>query len=142
MHDLPTPRRNAAVRTRRPLFVVLVASALAFAGGLPLLVSADDATPGETRRFEVTASRYAFDPDRIEVRQGDHVELVLRSADTIHGLAIDGYGVKVAIPKGGEEVAVEFVAHRPGTFRMKCSEYCGSGHRRMQGRLVVSKGGQ
>ena len=55
-------------------------------------------------RFEVTASRYAFEPARVEVRQGDVVELVLRSADTEHGLAIKAYAVKVAIPKGGESV--------------------------------------
>ena len=89
------------------------------------------------QRFEVTASRYKFEPARIEVRQGDVVELVLRSADTEHGLAIKAYAVKVAIPKGGETVVVSFVASRPGTFPIECSEYCGSGHKRMKGELVV-----
>jgi cytochrome c oxidase subunit 2 len=91
----------------------------------------------EVRRFEVTASRYRFDPPRIEVRQGEVVELVLRSLDTDHGMAIKAYGVKVAIPKGGEPVGVSFVASRPGTFPFECSEYCGSGHKRMKGELVV-----
>ena len=95
-----------------------------------------------TQRFEVTASRYKFDPARIEVRQGDVVELVLRSADTDHGLAIKAYGVKVAIPKGGETVGVSFVASRAGTFPIECSEYCGSGHKRMRGELVVTEKAQ
>jgi cytochrome c oxidase subunit 2 len=95
-----------------------------------------------TQRFEVTASRYAFDPARIEVKQGDVVELVLRSADTDHGLAIKAYGVKVAIPKGGESVGVAFVASHVGTFPIECSEYCGSGHKRMKGELVVTEKGQ
>ncbi len=95
-----------------------------------------------TQRFEVTASRYKFDPARIEVRQGDVVELVLRSADTDHGLAIKAYGVKVAIPKGGETVGVSFVAGRAGTFPIECSEYCGSGHKRMRGELVVAEKAQ
>ena len=103
--------------------------------GLPDLAA--DA-PG-TRRFEITASRYQFDPARIEVRQGDVVELVLRSADTDHGLAIKAYDVKVAIPKGGEAVGVAFVAKRAGTFPIECSEYCGSGHKRMKGELVVAE---
>jgi plastocyanin len=51
----------------------------------------------QPRRFEVTASRYKFEPARIEVRQGDVVELALRSADTDHGIAIKAYAVKVAI---------------------------------------------
>ncbi len=125
--------------------IVLAATAVglatAVAGPLPLALGSEE--PGSApRTFEIAASRYAFDPSCIEVRQGEHVKLVLRSVDTTHGLAIDGYGVKVAIPKGGEEVSVEFMAHRPGTFRMKCSEYCGSGHRRMQGRLVVTEAGK
>ncbi len=95
-----------------------------------------------TRRFEITASRYQFDPARIEVRQGDVVELVLRSADTDHGLAIKAYDVKVAIPKGGEAVGVSFVARRVGTFPIECSEYCGSGHKRMKGELVVAEKSQ
>ena len=95
-----------------------------------------------TQRFEVTASRYKFDPARIEVRQGDVVELVLRSADTDHGLAIKAYAVKVAIPKGGETVGVSFVASRAGTFPIECSEYCGSGHKRMKGELVVTEKAQ
>jgi len=92
---------------------------------------------GSAQRFEVTASRYRFEPARLEVRQGDVVELVLRSADTDHGLAIKAYAVKVAIPKGGETVGVSFVASRSGTFPIDCSEYCGSGHKRMRGELVV-----
>jgi len=91
----------------------------------------------ETRRFEVKASRYRFEPDRIEVAVGEVVELVVRSSDTDHGLAIKAYKVKVEVPKSGEAVGVSFVASRAGTFRIECSEYCGSGHNRMKGELVV-----
>jgi cytochrome c oxidase subunit 2 len=102
-----------------------------------LPVGAGPSAAGSALRFELTASRYKFEPARIEVRQGDVVELVLRSADTDHGLAIKAYAVKVAIPKGGETVGVSFVASRSGTFPIDCSEYCGSGHKRMRGELVV-----
>lgn len=95
-----------------------------------------------TLRFDVTASRYKFDPARIEARQGNVVELVLRSADTDHGFAIKAYAVKVAIPKGGETVGVAFVASHVGTFPIECSEYCGSGHKRMKGELVVTEKAQ
>jgi cytochrome c oxidase subunit 2 len=102
-------------------------------------VAADTPAP---RRFEVTASRYKFEPSRIEVARGDVVDLVLRSADTDHGLAIKAFKVKVPIPKGGEPVAVSFVASRAGIFPMECSEYCGSGHKRMRGELVVAERAQ
>lgn len=111
-------------------------------GLVPACVRAFAADAPETRRFEVTASRYQFDPARIEVRQGDVVDLVLRSADTDHGIAIKAYAVQVAIPKGGETVGVSFVASRAGTFLIECSEYCGSGHKRMRGELVVAEKAQ
>jgi cytochrome c oxidase subunit 2 len=111
----------------------------AVAGVVPAGARALVADAPETRRLEVTASRYKFEPRRIEVRQGDVVELVLHSADTEHGLAIKAYKIKVTIPKGGETVGVSFVAGRAGTFPIECSEYCGFGHRRMKGELVVAE---
>jgi cytochrome c oxidase subunit 2 len=89
------------------------------------------------RSIEIVASRYAFTPPVVEVRRGELLELVLRSTDTDHGLAIKAYHVKVRIPKGGATVHVQFVAERAGRFPFECSEYCGSGHKRMRGELVV-----
>ena len=122
---------------RKRLLGVLSTAAL---GLLP--AGAASSAAEATQRIEVTASRYKFDPARIEVRHGDVVELVLRSADADHGLAIKAYKVKVAIPKGGETVGVSFVASRVGTFPIECSEYCGSGHKRMRGDLVVTEKAQ
>jgi cytochrome c oxidase subunit 2 len=138
-----SPSRRTGVSAS---WLVLSPAALVLAvvvgGGWPRLALGSDESGKTPRTFEIVASRYTFDPARIEVGQGDHVRLALRSADTTHGLEIKGYGVKVVIPKGGEEVGVEFMAHRPGKFRMKCSEYCGSGHRRMQGWFVVAEAGK
>ncbi len=95
------------------------------------------------KEFQITASRFAFDPETIEVTEGDQVRLTLRSADTTHGIAIPELQVKAKIPKGGAPVTTEFVASKPGTFVIKCSEYCGPGHKKMLGSLVVApKGGQ
>jgi cytochrome c oxidase subunit 2 len=103
-----------------------------------LLALAPWAGTAEPRRFELTASRYKFEPERIEVRQGDTVELVLRSADTDHGLAIEAFRLKVRIPKGGAAVTASFVAGQAGQFPIECSEYCGTGHKRMRAELVVT----
>ncbi len=100
---------------------------------LPLLAA--DLPPART--IEVTASRFRFDPPAIEVEEGERVLLLLRSADGTHGFAIKGYDVKTKIPKGGDIVRVELVASRAGRFEIACSEYCGSGHRRMKGTLLV-----
>lgn len=135
------PRRPVGGASVGTILMGLAMGVASTAATIPLLALGDELPTTAPRTFEITASRYTFDPDRIEVQEGDHLRLILRSTDTTHGLAIDGYGVEVVIPKGGEEVSVEFMAHRAGVFRMKCSEYCGSGHRRMQGRLVVTEAG-
>jgi cytochrome c oxidase subunit 2 len=116
---------------------VLVGAACV-AGLVPVVRGALKDRGPAVRTFEVTASRFKFEPDLLEVAAGDEVRLVLRSADSLHGLEIKGMKVKVKIPKGGEPVSATFVASRPGTFEFTCSEYCGLGHRNMKGRLVVT----
>ena len=96
----------------------------------------------EARSFEVTASKYQFEPAVLTVDQGDHVTITLKSSDRSHGFAIKEFGVKTDIPAGGGTVSVEFVADKPGTFVFSCSKYCGSGHGRMKGQLVVKAKGQ
>ena len=97
-----------------------------------------DSRPAPARVFEMTASRFKFEPSTLQVAEGDRVRLTLRSGDTEHGFAIKKLDVKVAVPKTGEPVTVEFVAGKAGTYDFKCSEYCGSGHGRMKGQLVVA----
>jgi cytochrome c oxidase subunit 2 len=125
---------------RAPGRQTIVAFGMAAALGAAT-AEARQAQPGPTgegvKSFEVTASRFRFEPAVLEVAEGDTVVLTLRSADTTHGLAIKALGVKIVIPKNREPVQVRFVAPRAGTFDITCSEYCGSGHRRMKGQLVV-----
>ena len=90
----------------------------------------------EIKTIDVIASRFEFEPATISVVEGDRVRLRLRSADRTHGLGIKAFRVKAQIPKAGQ-VAVEFVADRAGTFEITCSEYCGTGHSAMKGRLIV-----
>jgi cytochrome c oxidase subunit 2 len=113
---------------RLPAFVLIVTAALP---------AAPDELPPGTRSFDVVASRFKFEPDLLEVDEGDRVVLRLRSADTAHGLAIKEFKVKKDLPDTGEVITVEFVAAKAGTFKIECSEYCGKGHSKMRGRLVV-----
>ena len=83
---------------------------------------------GSLRQFDITATRFQFDPDRIVVNQGERVRIVLRSTDVDHGFAVVDYDVDVVIPAGGEPVTVELVADRAGVFPFTCSKFCGSGH--------------
>jgi len=123
-------------RGARVSVLVLLAAA---AGGWPAARAQEPAAHAKT--FEVTASRFAFAPDVLEVSEGDEVTVTLRSADTAHGFEIKTLGVKMKVPKGGDPVTVTFVARRAGRHAITCSEYCGSGHRRMKATLVVGAAG-
>ena len=89
-----------------------------------------------TRRVSLSASRYAFDPARIEVAQGDLVRIELRTLDIAHSMTIDGYRIsKSAGP--GAPVAFEFRVDQEGTFPFYCNLQIDEGCRQMRGELVV-----
>ncbi len=89
------------------------------------------------RSFQVTASRFQFQPSRLEVNLGDRVRIILRSTDVDHGFGLPVFDVEANIPASGEPVAIEFTADKPGTFPFGCTTFCGDGHFGMVGELVV-----
>ena len=91
----------------------------------------------EPRIIEITARRFAFEPAQIEATVGEHLQLVVRSEDGVHGLEIKKLKIKKEVPRGGEPVTIDFTATTEGTFPILCSEYCGKGHNDMTGMLTV-----
>jgi cytochrome c oxidase subunit 2 len=115
------------------------------AAGTALLLGAaamshqqDPAAASAPRTVEVVASKFSFEPSRVEVAEGERVKLVVKSADGVHGVEIKKFKVSKKIPRGGEPVEIEFVANAPGEYPILCSEYCGKGHEDMKGTLVVT----
>lgn len=92
---------------------------------------------GNIKEFSIIAKDFEFTPSTITVNKGDTIKLNIRSEDTVHGISIPDFNVNKDIP-AMEEVSVEFVADKSGTFPFKCSVYCGSGHKDMKGTLVVN----
>ena len=119
--------------TRNVIVLVLTVSATAIGVPAPPVKGGVD----EVKTIDVVASRFKFEPAIISLVEGDKVRLRLHSVDRTHGIEIKAFRVKALIPKTGEAVTVEFVADRAGTFDITCSEYCGTGHRAMKGRLIV-----
>ena len=111
-------------------------AALAVAAA-PALTRAEAPAPRAVT-VEMTAKRFAFLPEQVEVVEGDEVTINVRSADGTHGIEIEKLKVKKAIPRGGEVVTLSFTAPAPGRYVIKCSEYCGRGHDDMKSVLVVA----
>lgn len=97
----------------------------------------DPATASAPRVIEVVAKRFAFEPARIEVTEGERVRLVVKSGDGVHGFEIKKFKVAKTIPRGDTAVTIDFTASAAGEFPILCSEYCGDGHEDMKGMLVV-----
>lgn len=126
--DVPFTRFGSAV---------VAGAALLLACAMGAYARQDSATAAAPQVFEVVVRRYGFEPARIEVREGAHVRLLVRSADGIHGVGIRPFDVSTTVPRGNTPVTIDFVADAPGTYEILCSEYCGSGHDAMTGTLIV-----
>ena len=106
---------------------------------LALLITVVQArTTDSIRTIDVTLSRYAFSPERIETRVGEPVRLNIVSTDGTHGFQVRGLGLNVRVPAGATAVTIDLTPREAGTYRISCSEYCGTGHSRMQASLIVS----
>lgn len=95
------------------------------------------AQTAEPRVIPIVARRFAFEPSQIEATVGERLQLVVTSADGVHGVEIKKFKVKKEVPRGGEAVTIEFTATTEGSFPILCSEYCGNGHNDMTGMLIV-----
>ena len=93
----------------------------------------------------MTAVRSSYEPNKIEVNQGDHVTIYLtnieQTTDESHGFGLTDYNINVVIDPG-ETKTIEFVADKPGVFAYYCTNFCSALHQEMQGYLLVKpKGG-
>jgi cytochrome c oxidase subunit II len=104
---------------------------------LVVLGYAAGASAAETRVIKMTAEKYHFTPETINVNLGDTVVLEVTAIDTEHGFGLSAFNIdKDLLP--GQTVRIEFVADKKGEFTFKCTHFCGWGHFWMDGKLIVS----
>ena len=89
------------------------------------------------KEMSIIAKRYEFLPGQVEVEKGQPVKLYVTSLDVAHGIAIDAFEIDQKVEKG-KLTTVEFVPDKAGEFEIRCSVFCGSGHGRMKGKLIVT----
>jgi len=104
-----------------PLKATLLLAAVLFALG----TSAGQAD--SPKRIEITASRFKYEPDKITLKKGETVILVLRSTDVTHGLKVPEMNVKTEIKKD-KETEIQITPEETGHFVGKCAHFCGKGH--------------
>lgn len=129
-------------------FVAILGLALLGAFAYTYLYAFDTATQpasagaaGPDRVIEMVADDWYFEPDTIEVTEGDRVRLIIDSRQSKtgeygHGIAIPALGIDRELP-AGETTTIDFVADEPGEYTFSCNVYCGDGHSDMDGTLIV-----
>jgi cytochrome c oxidase subunit 2 len=103
--------------------------------GLAPILQPDADLPGR-RAITLTARKFTFDPDVIDVRHNDVVRLTITSADIAHSFTVDAYRIQKRIPPGGT-VTFEFRADEVGRFPFYCSMRADPGCAEMRGELIV-----
>jgi cytochrome c oxidase subunit II len=103
--------------------------------------SAQTESAGSVHEIKMTAKRYQFDPNDITVKQGEHVRLIITALDRDHGFKLAAFDINQKLKKG-DPTTIEFTADKAGTFTFRCSQFCGLGHLKMKGKLVVETPGK
>jgi plastocyanin len=86
--------------------------------------------------FVVHARRYAFEPARLEVHQGDLVRITLRTDDIPHSFVVDALRIAKKAT-ADHSVTFELLADRAGVYPYYCNLTLENGCRSMVGQLVV-----
>lgn len=99
---------------------------------------------GNSVTVKLVAVRSSFEPNKIEVNQGDtvtiHITNIEQTTDELHGFGLNEYNINVVIDPG-ETKTIKFVADKPGVFPYYCTNFCSALHQEMQGYLLVKGGG-
>jgi cytochrome c oxidase subunit II len=95
-----------------------------------------DPEPAGRRTVAITARKFEFEPEVIDVRRNDVVRLTLSSPDITHSFTVDAYRIQKRIPAGGS-VTFEFRADEVGRFPFYCSMREDPGCENMRGELIV-----
>jgi cytochrome c oxidase subunit 2 len=119
------------MRLHRLVLPVFILSVVALAA-----VAAQEPVPA-VKEIAITAKKYEYIPNKIEVPVGTAVRFKITAEDNEHGFEIEGVKDScVEIPKG-ETKTVDYKATKTGVVNFKCCHFCGMGHGRMKGTLTV-----
>ncbi len=100
------------------------------AGAMPVFVV------GKQWMWKVEHPNGRREIDELHLPVGQPVRVVLATEDVIHSFYIPAFRLKQdAVP--GRYTAFAFTPTRVGTYEMHCTEYCGTDHAHMGGRVFV-----
>jgi cytochrome c oxidase subunit 2 len=91
----------------------------------------------QERVIRVTARKFEFLPNDIEIRKGEAVTLEFTGADVLMGFSLPDFKLRTDIPPG-EVTRLHFTPDRAGSFEFVCDNFCGEFHEDMSGKIRVT----
>jgi cytochrome c oxidase subunit II len=95
------------------------------------------AAPDE-KVIAVSAMKFEFLPETINLKKGEPVILELSSLDRTHGFKVPQLGIRADV-LADTTVRVRVLPDKVGRFTFACDNFCGDGHEDMEGVIVVSE---
>ena len=119
-------------------FSLILLTACGRGGGDPVM-EAMPAEPEATalREFDVTVSRWSFEPASIAVNAGEEVTLRLTSDGVDQSFGMPDFGIGTTLTDGAI-AELSFIADETGVFASECGEECGGGPSDMSFEVVVN----
>ena len=91
---------------------------------------------GKQWMWKVQHPEGAREIDELHVPLGQPIKLLLTSQDVIHDFFVPAFRVKMDVVPG-RYTTIWFEATKAGEYRLVCSQYCGTQHSGMMGRVIV-----
>jgi cytochrome c oxidase subunit II len=120
-----------------PKHLVVALAGLLLAGATAATAIAVTAAPAE-KVIAVSAMKFEFLPETINLKKGEPVILELSSLDRTHGFKVPDLGLRADV-LADTTVRVRVVPEKVGRFTFACDNFCGDGHEDMEGVIVVSE---
>jgi cytochrome c oxidase subunit 2 len=125
------------------VFVIFVGVNLASMKYMPTIATAHAATTRtDIQEVDFTASSWRYEMSMREVEAGRPVRFSGRSSDTMHGFAVYHPNGRLLftmmlMPGLSKPTSLIHTFDDPGTYKVRCLEYCGIAHHGMRDEIVV-----
>jgi len=107
------------------------------AAGLGALLAGVRAAAAGTPTIQVTARKFQFTPNPIEIPRGVDVILEVTAIDFTHGFSIPALKFRTDLAPG-RVTRVPLRIDRAGPVDFLCDNFCGDGHEEMNGKILVT----
>jgi cytochrome c oxidase subunit 2 len=124
---------SMSAKRRNLTFSIFLGPALILFSGLK--AHSDGTSP---RVIKISAKKFEFTPNSIELKKGEAVVLELSTTDRKHGFKVKSLDIDALI-KPGEITRVALTPDKAGEFSFHCSSFCGSKHEEMIGKIIVKE---